>query len=67
MDDPARRFDAPGREVRLGREVVRMSSARGYNVVVWRQNEIVYSLVSDLDEDSLFRLVQAAQLEAEPR
>ena len=67
VDDPAGRFDAPGREVRLGREVVRVSSARGYNVAVWRQNEIVYSLVSDLDEDALFRLVQAAQVEAQQR
>lgn len=67
VDDPARRFDAPGREVHLGRDVVRVSSARGYNVAVWRQDEIVYSLVSDLDEDALFRLVQAAQVEARQR
>lgn len=63
VDDPGRRFDAPGREVNVGREVVRVASARGYNVVVWRRNEIVYSLVSDLDEDSLFRLVEAAQIQ----
>jgi anti-sigma factor RsiW len=67
VDDPARRFDAPGREVRLGHEVVRISSARGYNVAIWRQDEIVYSLVSDLDEAALFRLVQAAQVEAGQR
>ncbi len=64
VDDPGRRFDAPGHDVRLGHEVVRMASARGYNVAIWRQDEIVYSLVSDLDEDSLFQLVEAAQVQA---
>ncbi|HET6438835.1 MAG TPA: zf-HC2 domain-containing protein [Anaeromyxobacter sp.] len=67
VDDPGRRFDAPGRDVRVGNEVIRLASARGYNVAIWRQDEIVYSLVSDLDEDALFQLVQAAQLEAEQR
>lgn len=67
VDDPGRRFDAPGRDVRLGNEVVRVASAKGYNVAIWRQDEIVYSLVSDLDEDSLFRLVEAAQIEAGSR
>ncbi|HVO19121.1 MAG TPA: zf-HC2 domain-containing protein [Anaeromyxobacter sp.] len=66
VDDPGRRFDAPGRDVRVGSEVVRVASARGYNVAIWRQDEIVYSLVSDLDEDALFRLVRAAQGEASP-
>lgn len=65
VDDPGRRFDTPGREVKVGREVVRVASARGYNVAVWRQDEIVYSLVSDLDEDALFQLVQTAA-QAEP-
>jgi len=64
VDDPDRRFDAPGRDVRLGNEVVRVASSRGYNVAIWRQDEIVYSLVSDLDEDSLFQLVQTAQVQA---
>ena len=65
IDDPARRFDAPGRDVHLGHEVVRVASAKGYNVAIWRQDEIVYSLVSDLDEDALCRLVEAAQVEAQ--
>jgi hypothetical protein len=64
VDDPGRRFDAPGREVRVGNEVVRLARSKGYNVAVWRQDEIVYSLVSDLDEDSLFELVQEAQVQA---
>jgi anti-sigma factor RsiW len=65
VDDPNRHFDAPGRDVHLGREVVRLASARGYNVVVWRQDEIVYSLVSDLDEGSLFQLVREAQVQGD--
>lgn len=61
VDDPDRRFDAPGREVRVGPQVVRVVNARGYNVAVWREDEIVYSLVSDLDEDALFQLVRTAR------
>lgn len=64
VDDPDGRFDAAGREVRVGPHVVRVVNARGYNVAVWRQDEIVYSLVSDLDESALFQLVQTAQAEA---
>lgn len=61
VDDPDGRFDATGREVKIGAHKVRIAAARGYNVAVWRQDEIVYSLVSDLDEDQLFQLVQTAQ------
>jgi len=61
VDDPEQRFHATGREVRMGPSVVRVANSRGYNVAVWRQNEIVYSLVSDLDEDDLFGLVATAQ------
>jgi len=42
----------------VGPSTVRLINARGFNVAVWRRNEIVYSLVSDLDEDDLARLVQ---------
>jgi anti-sigma factor RsiW len=61
VDDPSRRFGAAGREMRVGPQVVRLVNARGYNVAVWRENEIVYSLVSDLDESALFELVRTAQ------
>jgi anti-sigma factor (TIGR02949 family) len=61
VDDPDGRFAAPGREVKLGPSVVRVVNARGYNVAVWRKDEIVYSLVSDLDESALFQLVRTAQ------
>lgn len=61
VDDPRRTFDPAGREVQLGPQVVRVVNARGYNVAVWREREIVYSLVSDLDEAALFDLVRTAQ------
>jgi anti-sigma factor RsiW len=60
VDDPGRRFGSAGRVVQMGGATVRMVNARGYNVAVWRHDEIVYSLVSDLDERDLERIVQAA-------
>jgi anti-sigma factor RsiW len=60
VDDPGGRFGGPGREVRVGPQAIRVVNARGYNVAVWRENEIVYSLVSDLDETALFELVRTA-------
>ena len=61
VDDPGRRFEPGGREVQVGPQLLRVVNARGYNVAVWRENEIVYSLVSDLDETALFELVRTAQ------
>jgi anti-sigma factor RsiW len=61
VDDPSRRFAASGREVQAGAHLVRLVNARGYNVAVWRENEIVYSLVSDLDESALYELVRTVQ------
>jgi anti-sigma factor RsiW len=61
VDDPKGRFDASGRAVRVGHQVIRLVAARGYNVAVWRDHEIVYSLVSDLDEAALYDLVRTAQ------
>jgi anti-sigma factor RsiW len=60
VDDPEGRFDASGREVRVGPRVVRLVAAKGYNVATWRDDEIVYSLVSDLDEAALYELVRTA-------
>jgi hypothetical protein len=45
----------------VGPRTLRVMNSRGYNVAVWRQDEIVYSLVSDLGEDDLFELVRSAQ------
>jgi anti-sigma factor RsiW len=61
LDDPDGRYRDVGRPVAIGPGNVRLINARGFNVAVWRRNEIVYSLVSDLDEDDLVRLVQTAQ------
>jgi anti-sigma factor RsiW len=61
LDDPDRRVGESGRAVQLGPSTVRMINSRGYNVAVWRRNEIVYSLVSDLDESDMVRLVETAQ------
>jgi len=60
VDDPERRFGSAGRAVQVGDATVRLVNLRGYNVAVWRQEGIVYSLVSDLDEPDLERIVQAA-------
>lgn len=61
VDDPDGRIDPGGREIQVGPRTVRLVSSRGYNVAVWRKDEIVYSLVSDLDEEDLTRLVRAAE------
>jgi len=61
VDDPGGHFGTTGREVRIGPSVFRLVASRGYNVAIWRQDEIVYSLVSDLDEAALRELVRAAQ------
>ncbi len=61
FDDPEGRFEGSGRVMRMGPATVRLANGRGFNVAVWRRNEIVYSLVSDLGEDDLARLLEAAQ------
>ena len=59
--DPGGRLAALGEMVRPGPASVRVLNARGYNVAVWRENEMTYSLVSDLDAGDLARLVEAAR------
>jgi anti-sigma factor RsiW len=61
VDDTGRRFVGTGNAAGGGPASVRVINAHGYNVAVWRRNEIVYSVVSDLDEADLVRLVEAAQ------
>lgn len=55
-------MDLPeGRRAQIaGRDVV-MANERGYNVAVWKQSGIVYSLVSDLDERDILRLVSEVE------
>ncbi len=60
IDDPGGEVGRMGRAVKVGPATVRLMNSRGYNVAVWRQREIVYSLVSDLDESDLVRLVETA-------
>jgi anti-sigma factor RsiW len=59
--DSGRHLGDLGDMVGLGPPAVRVLNARGYNVAVWRQNEMVYSLVSDLDATDLTRLVDSAR------
>jgi anti-sigma factor RsiW len=61
LDDPKHRFGGAGRAVQVGPATVRLVTARGFNVAVWRRDAIVYSLVSDLDEDDLAHLVETVQ------
>ncbi len=59
VDDPEPKMAGTLRRV-ADREVY-VSHARGYNVASWRRDEIVYSLISDLDERDVLDLVRAAQ------
>ncbi len=59
VDDPEPELVGPARRVE-GRDVF-VSRAHGYNVATWRRDEIVYSLISDLDEGDVLALVRAAE------
>src|SRR5205814_1743471 len=60
VDDPEPVL--PGTARRIADREVWLSQARGFNVASWRNDEIVYSLISDLDERDVVQLVQAAEL-----
>jgi mycothiol system anti-sigma-R factor len=51
FDDAERELDAQALPS------VRVDSSHGYNVAVWRDEEIVYELVSDLDEADIRRML----------
>lgn len=53
--DPQQDLEAP----RLAD--VQVQRARGYNVAVWRDDEVVYNLVTELDEDDIRRMLQQQQ------
>ncbi len=59
-DDPEPTL--PGVAKHLANREVWLSQSRGFNVASWRNDEIVYSLISDLDEHDVLALVQAAEL-----
>lgn len=51
-------MDLPsGKRTRVGERDVVVANQRGYNVALWQQHGIVYSLVSDLDEGDILQLV----------
>ena len=60
VDDPEPQL--AGAAHRLANREVWLSQARGFNVASWRNDEIVYSLISDLDEQDVLALVQAAEM-----
>ena len=60
VDDPEPQL--PGAARRIANREVWLSQARGFNVASWRNDEIVYSLISDLDEQDVLALVQAADM-----
>ena len=62
VDDPSSEPGGalPGAHRAVGGRDVFLSQARGYNVAAWRSGEIVYSLISDLDESDVLRLVAQA-------
>lgn len=60
VDDPEQAL--PGAERQVANRQVWVSRARGYNVASWRNDEVVYSLISDLDEQDILALVQSAEM-----
>jgi anti-sigma factor RsiW len=57
-------FDAPDLTLPGARRVndrdVVIANQKGYNVAIWKDREIAYSLVSDLDEQDILELVAAS-------
>jgi anti-sigma factor RsiW len=60
VDDPEPQL--PGDSRRIADREIWLSRARGFNIASWRNDEIVYSLISDLDEKDVLALVQSAEL-----
>jgi anti-sigma factor RsiW len=58
-DDPEPQLGERARQI-ANREVF-ITRTRGFNVVSWRSNEVVYSLISDLDERDVLALIQSAE------
>jgi len=60
VDDPEQQL--AGDAHRVADREVWLSRAKGFNVASWRNNEIVYSLITDLDEQDVLALVQSAEM-----
>jgi anti-sigma factor RsiW len=54
--------DADGEVEAPDLPVVAVDQSRGYNVAIWRDGEIVYQLVSDLEEEDIRRMVSSGAL-----
>jgi hypothetical protein len=59
VDDPEPQLGGRARQID-GRDVY-IARARGFNVASWRRDDVVYSLISDLDERDVLQLVQSAE------
>lgn len=59
FDDPRAPLEMgfAGHTQRVNDREILLANERGYNVAMWRDNEIVYSLVSDLDERDIVELL----------
>jgi anti-sigma factor RsiW len=56
FDDPNNRVPVPGNAERVAdRDIIRANRA-GYNVAVWKDKEVVYTLVSDTEDDVIDRV-----------
>ena len=60
VDDPEPQL--AGDAHRVADREVWLSRAKGFNVASWRNKEIVYSLITDLDEQDVLALVQSAEM-----
>ena len=60
VDDPEPHL--PGAARRVADREVWLSRAKGFNIASWRNDEIVYSLISDLDEQDVLALVRSADM-----
>lgn len=59
--DAERSVDAPAYPI------IELEQHRGYNVAIWRQGEIVYQLVSDLQAEDIRRMVTSGGASPPPR
>ena len=59
VDDPDPQLGGAAR--RIANREVYLTRARGFNVVSWQSGDVVYSLISDLDEQDVLQLVQSAE------
>lgn len=54
-------YDAKGEVTAAQLPSVEVDSSHGYNVATWRDHEIVYELVTDLDESDILQMLRGAE------